>query len=231
MKKMIIPLVVGATLIGTTIVFANSNQTESITKKQQAEKIEATLVKQLDEAKSTGEKWIRKVDNNKEVYAQITLNNKMTAEEIGDFAKKNNLEIKSWSYTIDIGDYTAVGVFSLKPKESMIEAEKRFIQIMKSTLNRQVDSLKKFEKDEKLSMKARNNALAKRQEIEKKLKEISNNDHIRIVYGLKVKGKAGTIENLFNKNQVHSVKQSSKEDDNTALYKSIPENWLKGAAK
>ncbi len=80
-------------------------------------------------------------------------------------------------------------------------------------------------------MKARNNALAKRQEIEKKLKEISNNDHIRIVYGLKVKGKAGTIENLFNKNQVHSVKQSSKEDDNTALYKSIPENWLKGAAK
>ncbi|MFS8513631.1 MAG: hypothetical protein LOD87_07905, partial [Planifilum fulgidum] len=101
MKKKFILLVVGAAIIGTTIAFA-STQTESDTKKQE-EKIESALVNQLDKVKGVGEKWISRVDNNKEVYAQITLNKKMTVKEVVDFAKKNDLEIKGWSYMIDIG--------------------------------------------------------------------------------------------------------------------------------
>ncbi|MFO7291205.1 MAG: hypothetical protein C0P72_012245 [Clostridia bacterium] len=228
MKKKFILLVVGAAIIGTTIAFA-STQTESDTKKQE-EKIESALVNQLDKVKGVGEKWISRVDNNKEVYAQITLNKKMTVKEVVDFAKKNDLEIKGWSYMIDIGDHTAVGAYSLNPKESMIESEKRFIQIMKSTLSRQIEVLKEFEKNEGLSEKARNNALAKRRAIEMKLEELSNHD-TRIIYGIKVKGRAGTIENLLKNNQIHSVKQSSKEDENTALFRSVPENWLKEAVK
>ena len=230
MKRKILSFVVGATLIGTAIAFTNIDQTEAITKQKQMEKVEAFLANGLDQAKSNGEKWISKVDNNKEIYAQITLNNKITVKEISDFAKNNNVEIKGWSYLIDIGNHTAVGGYSIGPDESMIEAEKRFNHSLKAVIKRQIDILKDEEKKEELTMEIRNNALAKRKALEKKLKELSNND-ARIVYGLKVKGKAGTLDNLLNNKQIHALKQSSKDDQSTALYKSIPENWLKGAVK
>ena len=82
MKRKILSIVVGVTLIGTTIAFADVDQTEAITKRDQAEKVEMFLAKGLDEAKSNGEKWISEVDNNKEIYAQITLNNKSYVPKI-----------------------------------------------------------------------------------------------------------------------------------------------------
>ena len=231
MKRKILSIVVGVTLIGTTIAFSDVDQTEAITKRDQAEKVEMFLAKGLDEAKTNGEKWISEVDNNKEIYAQITLNNKRTVKEIRDLTKDHNLEVKGWSYMINIGNHTAVGGYTISPNESMIEAEKRFNHSLKTVIKRQIDILKKEEKKDDITTDIRNSAIAKRQSLQTKLRELSNND-ARIVYGIKVKGKAGTLYNLLDKKQIHALKKSTKQDDeSTALYKSIPENWLEGAVK